>query len=238
MLVFTGDWHGEYDKAYRKIKNLDLSDCVVIQVGDFGVGFENNKKREMRKLVNLNNQLKSRNIDLYAIRGNHDDPSYFDGSVQLSNVKLVADYTTLNLCGKKILFVGGAVSVDRKYNPDVKDYRNKPWPGRKEGSNYWKDEIFVLKDIKVSDVDIVVTHSAPNFCTPYSKVGVEKWIKHDTELRTLCDDERNSHTILYENLKKDNNITHWFYGHFHSSNTTYYDETKFILLDILEFYNI
>jgi len=46
------------------------------------------------------------------------------------------------------------------------------------------------------------------------------------------------HTALYEKLIKTNNIGHWFYGHFHDSNTDYIDDTKFVLLDILEFYEL
>ena len=61
MIVFTGDWHGEYDRAYRKIKSLDLRDLTIVQVGDFGIGFERRKK-DLRKLDVLNEQLKGRNI--------------------------------------------------------------------------------------------------------------------------------------------------------------------------------
>lgn len=237
MIVFTGDWHGEYDKAYRKMKEYDLRDCTIIQVGDFGIGFMLPKK-DMRKLEVLNKQLANRNIMLYAFRGNHDDPSYFDGSVNLSNIRLLADYSVIEVDGKNILCVGGAISIDRNPNPDVSDYRGVRWKGRKEGTNYWTDEAFVYKDVDLTGIDIVATHSAPDFCPPYTKYGMAKWIKHDPDLVDLCDKERGGLAKLYERLIVANNISHWFYGHFHASHTEDVDGTKFVLLNILEFYEL
>jgi len=237
MILFTGDWHGLYDNAYRKIKALDIRDCTIIQVGDFGIGFERRKK-DMRKLDVLNEQLKGRNIFLYAIRGNHDNPIYFDGSVSLSNIKLLPDYTVIEVDDIKILCTGGAISIDRKPNPDVSDYSGRRYKGRNVGVNYWEDEAFVLQDVDLSGIDIVVTHSAPDFCPPFTKYGMAKWIKHDPSLVEECDKERSEHTQLYEQLKIKNNISHWFYGHFHNSTTEYLDDTKFILLNELEFYEL
>jgi hypothetical protein len=34
--------------------------------------------------------------------------------ILLTNIKLIKDYTVLNLEGNNILFIGGAISVDRK----------------------------------------------------------------------------------------------------------------------------
>lgn len=238
MIVFTGDWHGEYDRAYRKIKSLDLRDLTIVQVGDFGIGFER-KKKDLRKLEVLNEQLKARNIILYVIRGNHDDPEYFYGTTNFSNIKLIPDYTVIGIDGIKILGVGGAISVDRKPNPDVTiNYSGKRWKGRTEGSNYWAEEAFVLKDIDLSDIDVVFTHSAPDFVTPYTKRGMKKWMKHDPELEADVNAERNGLTKLYENLKATNNISHWFYGHFHFSNIDYIEDTKFVLLDEHEFFEL
>lgn len=237
MIVFTGDWHGEYDQAYRKMKDYDLRDCTVVQVGDFGIGFQRHNK-DMRKLVVLNEQLANRNIMLYAFRGNHDDPAYFDGTVELSNIRLLADYSVIEVEGKNILCVGGAISIDRKPNPDVRDYRGVRWKGRSEGTNYWASEEFVLKDVDLSGIDIVATHSAPDFCTPHTKYGMEKWIMYDPDLVADVNKEREGLTKLYDMLSKNNRITHWFYGHFHNSNTDETDITKFVLLNILEFYEI
>lgn len=240
MLIFSGDWHGEYDKAYRKMKELDLRDCTIVQVGDFGVGFERPKK-DLRLLQRLNDMLAHRNVLLYAIRGNHDDPKYFDGSINMSNLKLLPDYSVIEAYSKKILCIGGAASVDRKPNPEEKNAYGKPWKGRRVGYNYWENETFVLDQTKldVLDIDIVATHSAPNFCFPLLKGNVEKWFRYDVGLKELCQEERDNHTRVYEILKgKGNNLTHWFYGHFHMEKSEMIDDTKFVLLDINQFYEV
>lgn len=239
MLIFSGDWHGDFQKVTKEIKKLDLRDCTIFQVGDFGIGF-NRKEKEIRVLEAFNQTLRARNIKIYAIRGNHDDPSYFNNDVY-GNITLLKDYSVITEDSINILCVGGAISCDRKPNPDIRDINGKPHKGRKEGSNYWKDEVFVLDTSKLKDlknIDIVVTHSAPHFCQPITKGGIEKWIKHDPELDEECTKERNDHTQMYDILKENNNIKSWFYGHMHFSNTEYFDNTKFVLLDINEFYEL
>lgn len=240
MVIVTGDWHSKFDQAYRNIKKLGLENCSIIQVGDFGIGFERPKKEE-RRLKVLNEHMLCRNIMLYVIRGNHDDPKYFDGNTTLSNIKLLSDYTVIELQGYNFLCIGGAISVDRFPNPDIPDFNGRSYKGRTLNVNYWTDESFVLDVEKIEqivDVDIVITHSAPNFCKPYTKKGIEKWFKHDSQLEGLCIKERSDHTILYEMLKKKNNIHSWYYGHYHHSESELLDGTKFVMLDELEFYEV
>ena len=239
MLIFSGDWHGEFKDVIKEIKRLDLRDCTIIQCGDFGIGF-NPKKKEIKTLEFFNHTLKARNIKIYAIRGNHDDLSYFNNDVY-GNITLVKDYSVLNLEGLNILCVGGAISIDRLPNPDIRNINGKPYKGRKEGTNYWKDEEFVLDIDKLKDlrnIDIIVTHSCPDFCQPITKGGIEKWIKHDPELKEDCDRERTNHTKMHEILKEHNVIGKWFYAHFHFHNMEFIGITKFVLLDINEFYEL
>lgn len=50
------------------------------------------------------------------VRGNHDNPAYFDGA--MFNAKrfiAVPDYSILQACNHTILCVGGAISIDRIY---------------------------------------------------------------------------------------------------------------------------
>jgi DNA repair exonuclease SbcCD nuclease subunit len=170
--------------------------------------------------------MKHTNSDLFVIRGNHDKPIYFDGTTVLSNVTLLKDYTVVNINGWNILGVGGATSVDR-----VK--RKGYWYPKK--NDYWADEIFILnEDIlnELRDIDIVVTHSAPNFCNPLTKVGMEQWIPDDKNLEIDVTFERHQLTIMYNILSENNNISEWYYGHFHHNTKTYYGNTVFQCLGI------
>jgi UDP-2,3-diacylglucosamine pyrophosphatase LpxH len=95
------------------VKNCTFNHSTTVPDSQlFSIGFTT-PENDMRILEDLNEQLKKKNITMYAIRGNHDNPAFFKGDHILSNLKLLPDYTVLDLEGKKILLVGGAVSVDR-----------------------------------------------------------------------------------------------------------------------------
>ena len=50
------------------------------------------------------------------VRGNHDNPAYFDGATfYYKRFIAVPDYTILQACNHTILCVGGAISIDRIY---------------------------------------------------------------------------------------------------------------------------
>jgi len=226
-LLFCGDIHDNYDAIPNFIRDHELDNCAVFQVGDFGIGFILEQKEEKR-LNYLNNRMKISNSDVFAIRGNHDNPKYFTGETKLSNVTLLKDYSVVNINGWNILGVGGAVSVDRWDRPGF-------WKPEKKRYSWWKDEVFVLReDIlnELRDIDIVITHSAPNFCNPLTKTGAAEWIEKDKDLALDLTIERGHLAIMYEILRKNNKISEWYYGHFHYNTKTYYDNAVFYALDI------
>lgn len=226
-IYVLGDVHGVFDVISRWMSKYDIRDASVIQVGDFGVGFEDD---EEDRLYKLNKKLHDRNVVLYVIRGNHDDPSrfYSDGKIfdaDTSNIFLLQDYSLLALDGIKILLVGGAISIDRK--------------GRTTGISYWPDELFFLDVEKLkafTNVDFVVTHTAPDFCkhVEWGRI-VYDWADIDPGLHHELQQERRDLTQMYEILKKKNQIKKWYYGHFHDSGLTEMDGTDFVLLNINEF---
>jgi len=229
-LLFCGDIHDKYDIIPNFIRDQELDTCAVFQAGDFGIGFEPDKT-EQKRLGWLNKRMAHSNSDLFVIRGNHDNPKYFDGNTVLSNVNLLKDYTVININGWNVLGVGGATSVDRTD-------RGSWWhPSKKPNglNDYWKDEVFVLdEDIlnELRDIDIVVTHSAPNFCIPLTKGNIKKWLAQDEELDTDVAIERYHVTQMYGILNKNNRISEWYYGHFHINAKSYDDNTTFTALDI------
>jgi len=242
MIIGCGDIHGEFNKFMRQISEFDLRDCVIFQAGDFGMGFEcPAKDKAILKFVNKH--LAHRNIHVYAIRGNHDNPAYFvpESEFNTSNITLVPDYTVINIDGRKVLCVGGAISIDRKPNNDVRDFNGKPWPGRKLNTSYWADEAFILDEEKLktfTGIDIVVTHSAPQYVQPWLKHSAEKFFIGDETLSDELNAERGNLSKMYEILKINNTIKIWMFGHFHFSNHEVYENTSFYLLDCHEFKEI
>lgn len=224
MILMLGDIHANFAYVQYEIKVKKISNCTIIQVGDFGIGITNRNNCD-KILKDLNHFLNLYDIVMYVIRGNHDDPFYFKGNHIFSNLKLLPDYTQLQIDGHNILFVGGAVSVDRKT------------------SLYWIDEVFILDEEKLKNIkgiDVVVTHTAPEWCFPDNRGGFNDFVlgfaEDDDNLLNDLKEERKAVTKMFKILKENgNNIRKHFYGHFHRSEITLNEYTEHILLGVGEF---
>lgn len=220
MIIFVGDVHEKYKKLMELIKRYGISDSYFIALGDFGVGFYNDT--HYNTIFNeMNIELDRCNNKIYVLRGNHDNPSYFPSN--FGNIKFVEDYACIELEGKKILFLGGACSIDRNE--------------RKVNEDYWLDEKFNLdiEKLKTIKCDIVVSHSAPSICYPYTNIGLLERCKFDQILYSDITEERKFLNIALEILMKNNNITNWYYGHFHHNHVDTINNIRFECLDELNF---
>lgn len=239
-MIFIGDTHGNNGYMKMVIEGQDYRDMEMVHVGDFGVGFID-MEQELKNLDALNDFMKERNIILHVVRGNHDNPHYFDGTYLNTNLKLHPDYTVLNIEGKNILLVGGAISIDRvprrRYN--TMEITQNHHSGKRY---HWEDEKFVLDREKLEgmrDINVVVTHTAPHFAKPFDVKGkwpyiVKQFMGEDL---TLGDDLVAERTLLdemYTILNKNNYIEDWFYGHFHRNEYTNHEATLFHMLAINE----
>ncbi len=241
-----GDIHRHFGVIATWINKFEITNSIIIQVGDFGVGFFDN---DSIHLINLDNILFETNNILYVIRGNHDNPSCFvdnnnvnvtlwdhDGKKvhvldlnkainELKNIRFLPDYSVLDINDEKWLFVGGAVSIDRS--------------NRVLGQSYFYDEKFVFDIDRISEIfgiDRVVTHSSPDFCPPiYHGHMIYSYAQKDNTLVEDLKYERSQISSMFTELKKNNNIKSWYYGHFHNSSIIYNDSTEFICLNINEF---
>jgi len=242
MTIYLGDIHGAWKTIKSLIDRYKLGDneevTYIIQVGDFGIGFNN--KYDLQTLEDLNKFCATKNLILIACRGNHDSPYYFLGNHIYSNLKLVPDYTTMEIDGKKHLFVGGAVSIDRRYriNRDILNSHN----GSSQKS-WWENEVFVLDREKLKDitgVDVVVSHTAPEWCYPDNRKGfgefVDDFAYSDKELYADLKKERDDMTEMFNILQSNGNwIKYHVYGHYHASEITMNGYCNHYLLNINEF---
>lgn len=208
-VYLIGDIHGKWSQLYDVVKEYGISDCILICVGDLGIGFRHPYK-EARIHANINEFFKQRNMQFLSIRGNHDDPSYFQGDssdpwiyVYYSNFRLLPDYHSEIINNEKWLFVGGATSIDRK--------------DRKLNASYWENEKFVFDPIQAINADVLVTHTAPTWSGPSIKSGlVMSYAENDHLLINELDQERRDMDKLYNWVKPK---THYA-GHFHKYNFT------------------
>lgn len=199
-LFIIGDLHGEFEPlCFSLIHKYNLENCDVIVAGDTGMGFY--KPGYYKNIFNrMNKKFKDKNISVYFIRGNHDNPVYFsdDCPVEMTgidNIKLVKDYEVLHLRGYNILCVGGATSIDRRF--------------RRSGIDWWEGESVIENQDFNEPVDVIISHCAPIFIPPeYECIS---WMNDSDDERS-----RNDRRILAElYFKFSHNLKYWFYGHYH-----------------------
>lgn len=258
-IYICGDLHGNFHWIKPYIEMYGLSDCSLIFCGDVGLGFMPvNVWHNFVSDLKLVKCLKKHNIDCYFIRGNHDDPSWFNNKVlHTKHFKAVSDYSTLSSPNHNILCIGGGISIDRidrktqmqfslsqylKYHTSatLQEAKTKITP------LYWENEAPVYNegalDKLTYQIDTVCSHVAPKEFIPYTKPG-KIWLKNDSSLLQDCENERQvlSNVLAYL-LKHQHPVTNWFYGHYHfyennkvgNINTTLLDMARNKMLFIKE----
>ena len=238
QVVVCGDIHGAFETlVYKACVQYKMTDTVIIVAGDCGFGFE-----RPNHYVNLYNALAGRlrkaNNWIVFIRGNHDDPSYFqEEKISYERFRCVPDYSVVQACGMNALCVGGGVSIDR-----LARLREDARCIRKETASYWEDEMPVFDEEKLKElsecilVDTVISHTAPSFCPLLDKNGLAAWAAYDYALLDDCDKERETMDLIYNSLKENRHpVNKWYYGHFHQTWFWKYENVDFKMLDIMEF---
>ncbi len=214
-ICLIGDTHGSWNRMFDKLDQNGVENAYLIHVGDLGMGFVS-PHLQQGILQRSNEKFKERGIEFLAIRGNHDDPSYFTGSTKLSHIELLPDYTLRELNGEKFLFVGGAISIDRIF--------------RTLNQSYWLDEPFVLKPELAQKCDVLITHTAPYWIGPFDKEGIESYCLKDTTLWDECYQER----LALDELVKLCTPKKHYCGHFHQSAWVDFRDCYSRILDIEE----
>lgn len=242
--VVSGDIHGDFEAiVYKCCVRYSMTDTLIVVAGDCGFGFQwSGYYKDVYKKVS--NRLSKANNWVVFVRGNHDNPAYFDGQqVNYKRWKAIPDYSILKACGHTILCVGGAISVDRTYRLSemygmtviIEEDR------RLEVAYYWPDEKPVYDEAKldaineVCAIDVVVTHTAPSFCELISRQGIQNWLTKDEDLLQDIKAERkvmdNIQAYLYAHSHP---VDRWYYGHFHQSWHSEIDGVKYNMLDCME----
>lgn len=222
-IYIIGDVHGEWNSLIYKIKDAEITDATLICVGDLGVGFSSDTITQ-RTLQRLNEFFKQRSIQFLSIRGNHDDPSYFDGQTQMSNLVLVPDYSVEIISSLRFGFVGGAISIDRTERINRDSYR---WDSN---VSYWRDEICNYHADKIRDVDVLITHTAPLWNGPINKDALHYWTSRDPGLWNQLVEERKMMSAIVQQY----GAKHHYCGHFHLHSIAEHDGCTSRILDILE----
>lgn len=250
-VAICGDIHGDFNLLVNKVCiQYQMKDTLIIVAGDCGFGFERKEYYENIVKRNVERVIKSNNWFLF-IRGNHDNPAYFDGKA-FCHKRFIAipDYSVVKTNGHTILCVGGAISIDRQSRKESWEHGKSKMHRYDDRTiadnsfttnNYWQDEAPVFNEKVLSEItslykiDTVVTHTAPTFCELQDKKELQLWALRDDCLLADVQNERETMDAIYEAIKTDcNTITHWFYGHFHQSWHSTINGVLFKMLDIME----
>lgn len=255
----VGDIHGNFNSIKGFVKQNDIHNSLIIICGDCGLGFESINHYKQTVFPDLIKVLDKYNDSLVFIRGNHDNFALFNTVMfDYERLKVVPDYTVLNVyynedktvINHSILCVGGATSIDRTYRMQLENQEvvkkmafshcSEEEAYGKIKRLYWSNEAPVFDkealdmiDKRVCPIDIVCSHTAPSFCNPRTKDGIEYWLSHDDKLSEDLDNERKVFDQIYSYLNEKGFILYkWCYGHFHKHNVEYIDGVKFCLLDM------
>lgn len=251
-IVVSGDIHGDFNLLVFKLcVQYRMTDTVLIVAGDCGFGFE--QKGYYDNFVRKNNKrMTESNNWILFVRGNHDNPAYFDGKAfNCKRFIAIPDYALIKACNYTILCVGGAVSIDRmsriaswqnKIKKEHRYFHSRPSDERFEKNFYWGNEAPVYNESmldeldKVCAIDTVITHTAPSFCELQTKGGLSDWSASDNTLLEDVQQERETLDAIYHKLMSQNHLlSHWYYAHFHQSWHEVINDTLFRMLDIMEF---
>jgi hypothetical protein len=231
QLWICGDIHGELSGLVRNSVNRGISCADILVVGDFGAGFGRPKSMDVA-YSRVCASLEKNDICIYTIRGNHDNPAFFDGLHDFEWLHFLSDHRIIELCGKRIYPIGGAVSADIDFVDPLtrKSRRIINETLIRMGSSkriWWPDEAPVpIVESFPAVVDIVVSHEAPlSFAPPLMRADYVR----DATWQKIVESRKYLDYVLRTVMP-----ALWFYGHYHRYYEGDYQNTLYRCLDIAE----
>lgn len=233
-IVGVGDLHGQINAFIHSIERAHIRNTNFLQVGDLGLGFYS-REHDHNMLFMLDEVMKERNSKFFAIRGNHDNKYFWDHreDMVLQNVVLARDLEVLEIAEKRVLFLGGGISIDRIH--------------RSAGKDYWPDEVIhfdvqELHQVCKDGVDITITHVAPCQVWPYElDFRVLGWLEIEARMgRDLNSDLEAERTLMGTVLPvvQQAGCKLWCHGHYHKNVISIFAGIDFRCLGIDTLYDI
>lgn len=197
MIYFVGDTHGDFEYLNIALLYSSFNDSFII-CGDFGYWIAKYNSFYHHSIINLNHS------SIYWIDGNHEDYNLIKQNLDMdSNVPYEMERdiyycprgSEIELEGKKILFFGGASSIDKHH--------------RTTGYSWFPEENIRYTQLEKLDrtkkYDIIVSHTCPKVCLQY--IG-NKLTKKIYDLNTEC------LQTIYDMYRPK----YWYFGHWHEYN--------------------
>lgn len=209
---FIGDTHGKWD-SLKKIARTSRSNIIL---GDVGIGFKYiDSDGEMKFHSNPPYDVFKKN-NVRIIRGNHDNPDVCE-----KQDYYIKDGTIESIDDKKIMYIGGALSIDAAWRTEGLDW----W--RNEELSYFELENMIEKYL-IEKPDIMCTHDCPEEISILMENLTGRG-KLNISSRT-----RDAFSVMLKFHKPKL----WLFGHWHNNIDHVYEGTRFICLDELNYIDI
>ena len=214
-LFITGDRHGCFDDLeYFCQENDTTEDDALIILGDAGILYYGENKTREKYLKAWLSRLP---ITILCVRGNHEarpqdrknmlccdfceGKAYYEEACP--NVLHLIDGGVYSICGKTILSIGGAYSVDK----ELRLAMNYMWFENEELSLVEMEHIYA--DLLATNLhyDFILTHTCP-----------EKWIPTDMFIGGIDQSKVSRRMeIFLEGVENITDYGHWYFGHYHGN---------------------
>lgn len=224
-----GDIHGNFNQIPHVLSMYNITNSVVIVVGDCGVGF-NNPTYYKSTFKYLNQKMQENDNTLIMIRGNHDNPLYFNKKpYRYSNLMTVRDYTIINIDlfgGEEynILCIGGGISIDRKYRMDLDNELNryKHQNSTNRHVSYWEDERIIVDYKKIDKITCNIDCLATHVNHLYNNGVIPQIVKNFSEkyndvslIDDILEENENMQKIYKRLIDNGHKLSKWVHGHYH-----------------------
>jgi len=213
---FIGDVHGKFGRYGTLLRAAQSENIDTIQLGDMGVGFIHpSGVREGEWANNPPYRLMTQRGSHRFIRGNHDNPH-----VCPMHSQWIADGTVEDRPLGPVMFIGGAVSIDRAF--------------RVENFTWWPDEELSTRELDMmlgiyrdTHPCVMVTHDAPE--------RIAERMTHSLLLPSLRDPNGKlafaSRTRQAFDAMLDLHAPElWLFGHWHRAFDETINGTRFVCL--------
>lgn len=170
-ILVLGDTHGDLNSVKYALQIAVERGCeVVIQVGDFGFGWDLHRDPGEQFPQRVNALAKNSRISFLWLDGNHENFDALEEIVDTtspnpqqmgSNLHYLPRGCTFEIAGVTFLALGGAYSIDKDH--------------RVHGVSWWPQETITYRDVDRALAaidsngrpDVMVTHDVPEGVFPY-----------------------------------------------------------------------
>ena len=204
--TFNIDEYIKINLINKPLKPL-MTDSVIFVIGSCGLT-SNSVTKYIKLLKEYNKILAYNNTYVIFIRGENDNPLLFDNeTINLSNIKAVADYTVVKIRNKNILCIGGATTIERAWKLKHMEYVNRLNPNRKFDM-FCGDTSPKLDNDKLNkaindcnnSIDYVFTCTAPSFCQSSELINIEDWEESDEKIRSDLKKDKLIMTSIFSSI--------------------------------------